>query len=397
MMSRQIPALIMVFLTAVVLYSCGEEQAENPIDQGTEEPSDINFIFGTDLSYLNQILDKGGEYKIEGQVTDPYAIFSEVGTDLARFRLWHNPTWTSEVYGGSDNPMYNDLEDVEKSISRSKAQGMAVLLNFHYSDMWADPGRQEVPEAWKDIHSLDVLRDSVYQYTLSTLKQLGEKGLSPEYVQLGNETNCGMMYSNALGNFPKLNVCEGHWANFRAVLASATQAVKDSPNGNQIKIILHVADPVHVDWWFENLQGGATLNYDIIGFSYYPLWHTEVPINQLSNRVSSFKSKFSKDIIMLETAYPWTSEGNDIYTNLFGGQNPIQGFPFSKDGQFELLKYMSEEMIAGGAMGLIYWEPGWISADIKDLWGTGSSWENCAFFDFEGNLHQGADYMKENY
>ncbi|PRY88548.1 glycoside hydrolase family 53 protein [Mongoliibacter ruber] len=397
MMSRNLPAFLTLLFLSSLMCSCGVEQTEPPLDQGTGEPSETEFIFGADLSYLNQILDRGGVYKMEGQVRDPYEIFSQIGTDIARFRLWHNPKWTSEIYGGNNHPTYNDLEDVEKSISRSKAQGMQVLLNFHFSDMWADPERQEVPDSWKHIQSLEVLQDSVYQYTLATLIQLEEKGLTPEYVQLGNETNCGMMYSNALENFPKLNVCEGNWANFKTVMASAVQAVKDSPKGNHIKIILHVADPVHVDWWFENLQSGSPLDYDIIGFSYYPLWHTEVSISQLSNKVAAFKSKFSKDILMLETAYPWTSEGNDSYTNLFGGQTPIQGFPFTKEGQFELLKYMSEEMIAGGAMGMIYWEPGWISADMKDLWGTGSSWENCTFFDFEGDLHQGAAYMKENY
>lgn len=386
-----------ILLFSSHLFSCGEDDIEKSIDEDIQNPVENNFIFGADLSYLNQIMDRGGEFKLDGQVLNPYSIFSKVGTDLARFRLWHNPTWTSEIYGGSNHPTYNDLEDVEKSILKSKSEGLEVLLNFHYSDMWADPGRQEVPKAWMDIESLDVLKDSVYQYTLSTLKHLDSKGLLPEYVQLGNETNCGMMYSNALENFPKLNVCEGNWTNFRSVIASAIKAVRDAPNGEKIKIIFHVADPVHVDWWFENLQTGISLDYDIIGFSYYPIWHTEIPISQLRNKVSTFKNKFSKDIIMLETAYPWTSEGKDSYTNLFGGQTPIHGYPFTKQGQFDLLKFMSEELIAGGAIGLIYWEPGWISADMKDLWGTGSSWENCTFFDFDGNFHQGGNYMKENY
>jgi len=117
---------------------------------------------GADLSYVNQILDHGGIYKDSGEIRDPYRIFRENGTNLVRLRLWHNPVWTKEVYGDQGTQLYNDLADVEKSIEAAKTQGMAVLLDFHYSDTWADPGKQIPPAAWKNIRDLDVLRDSVY-------------------------------------------------------------------------------------------------------------------------------------------------------------------------------------------------------------------------------------------
>ncbi|SMD42857.1 arabinogalactan endo-1,4-beta-galactosidase [Aquiflexum balticum DSM 16537] len=387
---------IFIVVVHIILVGC---QVDINDSTGENENKDQPvFYFGSDLSYINQILDKGGVYKVNSSPENPYRLFAEHGNDLVRLRLWHNPTWTSTIYGDSNSPMYNDLLDVERAIASSKEQGMKTMLDFHYSDIWADPGRQEIPEAWKAITDLEILKDSVYQYTFKTLKYLDQKGLMPEFVQIGNETNCGMMYTDAPEGFPKLNVCEGNWSNFRAIVNSSINAIRDASAQKDTKIIFHVADPVHVDWWFENLTaGGLVRDFDIIGFSYYPIWHTGVPFSQLFSKISSFRSKFGKDIMMLETAYPWTAEGNDDYTNIFGGQTPLVGYPFTKSGQLAILKKMTQELISAGAIGIIYWEPAWISSPMKDLWGTGSSWENCTFFDFTGNLHEGIDYMLHDY
>ncbi|WP_373495027.1 arabinogalactan endo-beta-1,4-galactanase [Aquiflexum sp.] len=377
---------------------CQVNGSDTPKESEKENGDRPDFYFGSDLSYVNQILDKGGVFKVNGSPENPYRLFAEHGNDLVRLRLWHNPTWTSTIYGDSHSPIYNDLLDVEKALALSKEQGMKTMLDFQYSDIWADPGRQDIPAAWKDIVDIEVLKDSVYQYTFKTLNYLDQKGLMPEFVQIGNETNCGMMYTQASEGFPKLNVCEGNWSNFRAIVNAAIAAIRDASARKEIKIIFHVADPVHVDWWFSNLtSGGLVSDFDILGFSYYPIWHTGVPLNLLSQKVSEFKSKFNKDIMMLETAYPWTAEGNDNYTNLFGGQDPLAGYSFSKSGQLAIMKKMTQDLKNAGAMGIIYWEPAWISSPMKDLWGTGSSWENCTFFDFTGNLHEGIDYMLRDY
>lgn len=364
---------------------------------------DTTFYFGVDLSYVNQILDHGGVYKEEGNVKNPYQIFKDHGTDIVRLRLWHNPVWTKEVYEPDGNQLYNDLSDVEKAIDLSREQGMMVLLDFHYSDFWADPGRQEIPAAWLDIKDIDVLEDSVYNYTFKTLKYLDGKGLMPELVQIGNETNCGMLYEydeNPVSGFPACNGCEGQWDNLRRIINSGIQAIRDVSASSAIKtkIILHVADPVNVQWWFDNVtSGGEVSEFDIIGFSYYPLWHTGVSISQLSDRVAAFKSRYQKDIMILETAYPWTTEGDDSYNNLFGGQTPISGFPYTEQGQLDIMKAITQELIDGGAIGIIYWEPAWITSNMRDFWNTGSSWENCTFFDFEGNATQGFDFMTYPY
>ncbi|HTE34569.1 MAG TPA: glycosyl hydrolase 53 family protein, partial [Chryseolinea sp.] len=237
-------------------------------------------------------------------------------------------------------------------------------------------------------------------YTYKTLQYLNAKGLMPDLVQLGNEINCGLLYSDAPQGFPSCNVCNGQWQNIGKVLNAGIKAVRDvsSANATGTKVLLHVADPKNVEWWFDGIKNNAGIaDFDMIGFSYYPLWHTTVPLDNVSAVVSSFKAKYGKDVIILETGYPWTTSGADNYNNLFGGIQPLAGFPFTEEGQYELLKKLTAEVKEGKGTGLIYWEPAWVSTGMKDLWGTGSSWENCAFFNFDGNKIKAMDYMKEKY
>ena len=386
--------VIVIAFLVLGLVSCKETIKDQPPAQ--QAP----FHFGADLSYVNQILDHNGVYKDQGEVRSPYRIFKDHGATLIRFRLWHNPAWTKTVYSPPGAQLYNDLADVEKAIGLAKAEGLPVELDFHFSDTWADPGKQEIPAAWNSIKDLTTLTDSVYRYTLKTLQHLNGKGLMPEMVQIGNEINCGMMFTNAPGGFPGCNACNNQWAPLGEVINSAIKAVREVAATSTVKtkVILHVADPKNVDWWFDNIKNnGMVTDFDIIGFSYYPLWHTAVTVDQLSDNVRGFKNKFGKEIMIMETAYPWTSDNNDSYANAFVGQTPLVGYPYSVQGQSDLLKKITQEMMDGGGSGIIYWEPAWIASDMKDLWGTGSSWENNAFFDFQGNVIQGMDFMNYSY
>jgi arabinogalactan endo-1,4-beta-galactosidase len=386
--------------TGPINIKVGDRSTQSASDFTVLSPEDTVFYFGSDLSYDNQILDHGGTYKVNDQVRDPYVIFKESGNDIVRLRLWHNPVWTKEVYDPDGPQMYNDLYDVARAIDLSRKQGMKVLLDFHYSDIWADPGTQEIPAAWKNIKDINVLRDSVYNYTFKSLNYLGSKGLLPEFVQLGNEINCGMLYEfngSPVTGFPSCNVCNGQWTNLRTVLNGGIKAVRDvAGQSSAIKILLHVADPANVEWWFDNVTASVT-DFDMIGFSYYPIWHTQVSLEQLSDRVAAFKEKYHKDIMILETAYPWTSGGNDEYNNQFSTQTPITGYPYTPQGQLDMMKAITQELLDGGGRGIIYWEPAWITSNIHDYWNTGSSWENCTFFDFNNNVNIGIGYMKFKY
>jgi len=390
--------MILPAVTLICLFACQAEKDAQPEPNPTDDPKE--FYFGADLSYVNQILDHSGVYRDQGEVRDPYRIFKDHGTALVRLRLWHDPQWTKEVYDPEGAQKYSDYDDVEKAIASAKANGMKVLLDFHYSDSWADPGKQEIPVAWKDITDIEVLKDSVYDYTRNVLESLDGKGLMPEFIQVGNEINCGMLYTNASPAFPACNACDGAWDNLGGVINSAIGAIREVSNASATKpeVILHVADPQHVEWWFDNIIGnGKVTDFDIIGFSYYPIWHTTIAPGKLEENVMNFNERYDRQVMILETAYPWTTDGTDNYNNIFGGQAPLAGYPFTQEGQSDMMKDLAQAMINAGGIGLVYWEPAWISSGMKDLWGSGSAWENCTFFDFDGNAHEGMDFMTADY
>ncbi|WP_207436363.1 glycoside hydrolase family 53 protein [Sabulibacter ruber] len=388
-------ALAVAISFAVGLTACSDEDTPTPDQPETSTP---DFYFGADLSYVNQILDHGGVYKDKGQVQSPYKIFKDRGANLIRFRLWHNPTWTQEVYGSAGTQQYNNYADVEKGIRLAKQQGMSVLLDFHYSDTWTDPGQQNIPAAWLQIKDIAVLRDSVYNYTRKVLTNLNSQGLMPELVQVGNETNGGMLYTSAPAGFPAASI--DNISRLADVLNGGIKAVRDvaATSSVKTKILLHVADPRNVDYWFNRVMNvGQVTDFDMIGFSYYPLWHPTVKLPEISNNVAAWKSKFRKDVMVLETAYPWTTQWNDNYNNQFGGEPPLQGYPYTPQGQLDFMKALTQEVKDGGGIGVAYWEPAWITSNLKDLWGTGSSWENATFFDFNGNALITMDYMTATY
>jgi arabinogalactan endo-1,4-beta-galactosidase len=357
------------------------------------------FCMGADLSYVNQIEDMGGVYRDSGQVRDPFRIFSDHGANTVRVRLWHSPKWTREVYGSAGKQMYSDLKDAEKTIRRAKEKGMATNLDFHFSDTWADPGKQNPPDAWKNITSVSILKDSVYIYVKKTLEYLNSRGLMPEMVQIGNEINCGMMVTKPAG-FPNLNVCDGKWAEQGEIINAGIKAVREVSLNSSVKtsIILHLADPKNLEWWFDGIISKGLVNdFDIVGVSYYHIWHTSVSFDNLPDLIRRLKAKWGKKIMVVETAYPWTTSNTDSYNNIFGSQPALSKFPYSAEGQYDFMVSLAKNLIDAGASGVMYWEPAWITSNMKDPWGTGSAWENNAFFDFGGNTLKAMDFMNYKY
>ena len=184
MRSRILWRWLLVLAMPIMASNCSNNDPELKPSEGSDPPQ--GYIFGADLSYVNQVLDHGGVFKEDDLMKDPYTIFRDHGTNLVRLRLWHDPQWTKEVYSPAGSQLYNDLFDVERAITEVKKQGMATLLDFHYADNWADPGKQPIPAAWREIKDISVLADSVYNYTYATLDYLNNKGLMPEFVQIGN-------------------------------------------------------------------------------------------------------------------------------------------------------------------------------------------------------------------
>jgi arabinogalactan endo-1,4-beta-galactosidase len=385
--------LIFLVILSSLLFSCKKNKNGNgnidPINLPRVFYTTDEFVMGADLSYVNQILDHGGVYKDSGIIENPYSIFKKYGANVVRFRLFHNPVWTKELYGTAGTQMYNDFNDVKEGITEAKAAGLEVCLTFHYSDIWADASKQVVPEAWKSL-SLELLKDSIYNYTYKTLQKLGNAGLMPEFVQTGNEINPGILLPQG-DRWNKV-------ADFVSLMNSAIKAVRDAGSTNIInpKIILHVAQPENTRVWFDGLASKGLTDYDIIGFSYYYMW-SNTDLGTISNFVSMLKSTFVKYIMIMETTYPWTTGYADDYDNQINTSQLSYGYYATEKGQYKYLHTLTQEVIDGGGMGIFTWEPAWITSQMKDSWGTGSSWECNTLFDFEGNTLDGIRFMSDKY
>jgi arabinogalactan endo-1,4-beta-galactosidase len=382
-------AYLLPFLTGAIVFiaGCGKDKggSENARMYYTAD----EFVMGADLSYVNQILDYGGTYKDSGQIKDPYRLFADYGTNVVRLRLFHSPDWTGALYGKGEKPVYHHYEDVKKAINRAKEEGMEVLLDFHYSDNWADPHKQRPPKAWENL-PLETLRDSLYQYTRNTLEKLKKAGLMPEYVQTGNEINPGFL-------LPKGN----RWENpedFIYLMNGAIKGVRDAAKKTEDhpQIVLHVAQPENVTEWFTGLEKTGLRDFDVIGFSYYYIW-SSVPVDQISEYAGRFRQKFDKKVMILETAYPWTTVDADNYPNIMDASKINSQYPASPNGQYQYMQTLTREMMEAGGDGIFYWEPAWITSNVKTQWGTGSAWDHHTLFDFEGNALPAIQYMTKDY
>jgi arabinogalactan endo-1,4-beta-galactosidase len=163
------------------------------------------------------------------------------------------------------------------------------------------------------------------------------------------------------------------------------------------QIMLHVAQFKNAPYFFEKLESHGVIDFDLMGVSHYELWAEGLSLAQLEETTRQLKSKYQKKIMIAETACPWTKDNADAYGNIISGQSPFAGYEVSPTGQLEYMKALTQAFIRGGGNGIMYWEPAWISSPMKDLWGTGSSWENNALFDFNGNAMPAMGYMTHNY
>ncbi|KAA3702837.1 arabinogalactan endo-1,4-beta-galactosidase [Bacteroides salyersiae] len=382
----------MLSLVLSVVSSCKDELLTNgesehlTIPTTRSAPTPFPFMKGVDLSYANELENLGVKFYADSVQRDIYQLMQSHGANLARIRLWHNPTWTS----------YSTLDDAKKSISRAKDLGMYVLLDFHYSDTWTDPQQNYVPAAWLPVvDNLEVLSDSVYCYTYYTLVHLKKSNLLPDWVQIGNEINKNIMVRDTTELTPvnlKRNV---------RLLCAGIKAVRhfNEKNNTNIQTVLHVAmAPEESMAWVESLFRLEIERFDMFGLSYYPQWQGYTP-KDLGVLTKNMKTKFDVKLLVAETGHIWTRQWNDTLINLMSKMGP--GYPECPCPQLQkdfLIEVRNEVRNNGGA-GVIVWEPEWVSTPNQTtLWGAGSNWENVAFFDFNNNLLKpgGVDFLSED-
>lgn len=346
------------------------------------EPRPLRFA-GVDLSYVNEVESCGAQYRLGGQLRDPYELFAERGANLVRLRLWNSPAWTN----------YSTEADVTRSMERAKKAGMHVLLDFHYSDDWADPQKQTIPAQWAaDIDDADKLAAHVYEYTRAVLARLAARGLVPYMVQVGNEINTQMLRPADTKGVPI------DWARNAKILNAGIRAVREAraADGTSPKIMLHVAQPENVEPWFAAAADAGVRDYDFIGVSYYPKWST-LDMKQAQTALSAVRKRFKADIIVVEVSYPWTlRDAGDQAANLLGEDSLLRGYPATPAGQQHFMNDVVRMTLGAGGVGVVYWEPAWVSTKCPTRWGVGSHWENATLFDFrKGNeLTPAADFLK---
>lgn len=354
-----------------------------------------DFQFGADLSYVNEMEDCGVVYKENGQAKDPYQMFADHNCGIVRLRLWHTPAWYDTL---NEARRYSDLPDVKRSSRRAKAAGMKILLDFHLSDFWADPSRQWVPEAWLAVvDDLPVLQDSLYRYVYGTLMSLHEEGLLPELVQVGNETNRGIMLA------PEVNDAGWvlDWPRNSALFNTAIQAVRDAEQaaGANIKIALHVAGPSNADWLFSQFEQYGVTDFDIMGLSYYWAWHQPVSIAQTGQIIAELRADYpGREVMIFETGYIWTLDYNDSAANIITDGHPDY-LPISPETQRQWLVDLTQTVMESGGSSVMYWEPAWVSSSCYTPWGQGSHQEHATFFDFDNELllNGGMGWMEHDY
>lgn len=331
-------------------------------------PPPGGLYLGGDLSYVNEMEDCGAVYRQGGKAVDPFALLKAEGGNIVRVRLWNDATWTR----------YSNYPDVLKTIRRAHAAGMQVLLNFHYSDDWADGGKQLTPKAWEGL-TTDQQAQALHDYTVDILKRLDADKAMPEMVQVGNETNPELLGGKVPGN--PIN-----WERNARLLNAGISAVREVGETASVspRIMLHIAQPEYVLPWFDAAAKAGVSGYDLIGISYYKKW-SKWNLAQLKETIAEARRRYGKDVILVETGYPFTLEAADTATNLLGQDAVIEGYPPTPEGQRKYMIDLTQLVVDAGGIGMVYWEPYWVSTRCGTRWGKGSDWENSSWFDYRQN------------
>lgn len=310
-------------------------------------------LLGADLSLLPE-LRKSNKlwYNRTGTQEDMLQTLVYAGINLVRLRLWHTPE------------AGNNLEELRTLCETVRGLGLKSLISIQYSDTWADPAQQAKPKAWNNLQG-KTLEDSVFAYTQRVVQVL-----NPDYVQIGNEINHGLLWP------------DGNSSDTGAMLPLLRAGIKAVRNNHpKTQIVLHLALTEGAELLPETFRG---LDYDLLGVSYYPMWHGK-DLDGLKNRLALMTKRFDKPVFIAETAYPFTLGWNDQTHNVVGLQEQLlPQFSATPEGQraylFALRKLIQE---LPGVLGFCYWGGEWTAFKGSDAT-DGSSWENQALWDFRG-------------
>lgn len=355
----------------------------------------MKFVKGMDLSTLLELERCGAKYYDNGEERDLLAIMKSYDVDTIRIRLWNDP-WseTGESYGAGENDLKTSLEIAK----RVTAAGFGVLLNFHYSDFWADPGKQIKPKAWAD-YGVKELEQAVYDYTLESMRTFLDAGVNITMVQVGNELSNGLLW-------PEGKV--QNYDNIATFVNAGIRAVRKADAA--IPVMIHLdngGNNALYREWFDNFTKRGE-DFEIIGLSYYPFWHGS--LQMLNDNMNDIAERYGKDLVIAEVSMGYTMEDYKNYEKLSDEERKGYAtrpalvekieYPMTKQGQYDFMEDFLNRIshIKGGkGKGFFYWEPAWIPvpgsgwatpASLKymnDPGPCGNEWANQALFDYDGN------------
>ena len=348
------------------------------------------FIKGADLSMVPALEANGAQFKdVDGTPKDVLQIFKDHGVNWVRFRIWNNPK--TGPGGGGDT----DEAKALAMTKRARALGLKVLIAFHYSDFWADPGKQAKPAAWEG-HSKDQLVKDVYDYTAKVLKDFQAQGTQPDMIQVGNEIMNGMMWPE--GKFPG----NDNGKELARLVQAGLQAIHDNDPKHEIRTMIHLADGGN-NWIYQNffnalINDNKVNDFDVIGLSYYPFWHGT--LDDLSNNINDISKRYNKDVTVVETAFGYTNENFDKMPNAYGAaEECIGGFRSTPQGQASGLRAVMERVAKvpnNRGLGMFYWAPDWYAVpNVGWKTGEGNEWDNLAMFDNNGRALESMDVWND--
>ena len=379
---------------AVTEETSTEEAWKTKVDGISED-----FIFGMDASSLLAEENSGVKYyDFDGNEQDALKTFADSGINYIRLRVWNDPyDEDGNGYGGGNN----DLPTAIELGKRATDYGMKVMIDFHYSDFWADPKRQHAPKAWEGL-SVEEKAEALYDFTKDSLTQLLDAGVDVGMVQIGNEINYGMSGEKQFEKVVEL-------------LKAGSLAVREVSEayGKEIDVVVHytrIQDKADVLTLVDRLIR-SELDFDMIGMSYYPFW--DGSFENMSRVLELINEKYGKKAFIAETSYCYTTEDGDGFGNSLSSKDLVKGYPASVEGQATVIHDICQYVSDVKGIGIFYWEGAWIpvgpaNADNSAIWEQygsgwassyasdydpedagkyygGSSWDNQAFFDFEGH------------
>ena len=377
-----------------------------------------DFIRGVDISSVISLEQSGVKfYDVWGIRADVFKVLAQAGVSHVRIRVWNNPYDNDgNGYGGGNC----DLEKAIEMGKRATRNGLKVLIDFHYSDFWADPAKQKAPKAWQN-YSVARRVDAIYNFTKDSLTQLVNAGVNVDMVQVGNETGYGFCGCATWDMGDDYTVVP--FSSIAQLMNAGSRAIREIDKN--ILVVVHNTEPNSGYQWISKDYHDNNVDYDVFASSYYPNIHGSIA--NLKSELKYIADTYDKKVMVAETQYPYTKDNGDDYTNALSEKIGDMKYPISVQGQAQHVRDVCQAVheIGNKGIGVFYWECAWIPvgtvwSDNEPIWGQyGSGWaskyaseydheivgdynygsavDNQAFFDFNGRPMDSINIFKYIY